>query len=162
MRRYLFNVEKYKYVKGVKPEVECILCEIVRKNPDITSLELARNATCGVTVNLYPYNPGHLMVFPLRHLESPVQMTDEEGADIHRLVRASIRIIDSTYSPSGYNLGYNVGNHSGASISHIHMHIVPRYQNEVGFIDVLAGDRLSITDPNDTVRDLKERFAEFL
>jgi ATP adenylyltransferase len=158
MRKYLFNLEKYKYIKGEKSRVECILCEIVKGNPDVKSLEITRTDLNALTVNLYPFNQGHLMIFPLRHITSPAEFTDEEALDQHHLLQRSFEIIDSVFSPSGYNIGYNVGDNSGASIKHVHLHIVPRYNNEVGFIDVLAGDRISIVDPVEILEKLKEKF----
>lgn len=160
MRKYLFNVEKFKYVKGDKPKVECILCEIVKQNPEVKSLELTRTKLNAVTVNLYPFNPGHLMIFPLRHIVSPAQLNEDEALDQHRLLQRSMGILEEEFTPHGYNIGYNVGEDSGASIEHIHMHIVPRYRNEVGFIDVLAGDRISIVDPNEVLARLEKKFRE--
>jgi len=159
MRKYLFNVEKIKYILGGKPSVECILCAIGDHNPDVCSLELMRTDLSIVTVNLYPFNPGHLMVFPVRHCEDLSLLTHEEAADIHDLTAKSITILREEFSPSAFNIGYNMGRTGGGSITHLHEHIVPRYENEVGFIDVLAGDRIAVVDPADVMERLKKRFS---
>lgn len=157
-RNYLFNTEKIKYVKGAKPSVDCILCAIRDENPHVTDLTVFKNDLFIVALNLYPFNPGHLMIFPVRHVESLHLFTEKEVVMMHNLVKLSIKIIDSEFSPHGYNVGYNLGEGSGASISHIHQHIVPRYSNEIGFLDVLSGTRVIVNDPVKVMARLKERF----
>ena len=157
-RSYLFNTDKIKYVKGEKPAVECILCAIRDKNPLVKDLTLFRNNSFIVALNLYPFNPGHLMIFPSRHVESITSLTEAEVLGMHKLLKSSIEIIDNEFSPHGYNVGYNLGNGSGASIPHIHQHIVPRYNNEIGFLDVLSGTRVIVIDPLEVMEKLKEKF----
>lgn len=153
-RTYLFNTEKIKYVKGSKPDVECILCAINRHDPRVQDLTVYSNDLITVALNLYPFNPGHLMIFPKRHVCGPGELTSDEAAEMHRLLVLSISIIDSEFAPSGYNTGYNLGQGSGASIPHLHLHVVPRYANEVGFLDVLSGTRVIVSDPVDVMEKL--------
>lgn len=160
MRRYLFNTEKLKYVQGGKPNVPCILCAIRDNDPDVKSLEIARTDLTIVTVNLYPFNPGHLLVFPVRHITRIDDINDNEALDMHRMLCRCCSAINSEFSPSGFNIGYNLGQESGASIDHIHQHIVPRYKNEIGFLDVLADTRIVVADPLDVMERLKKRFNE--
>ena len=159
MSGYLFNTEKIKYVTGEKPRVECILCAIRDRDPDVTLLEVARTELSIVTVNLYPFNHGHLMIFPLRHCIDICDLSDDEALDMHHLTTRSLAALKAEFSPVGFNLGYNMGVASGASIPHLHLHIVPRYHNEVGFIDVLAGDRVMVIDPVEMLQRIKKRFV---
>ncbi len=159
MRRYLFNTEKIKYVKGKKPKVDCILCAIRDRNPGVTVLEVFRTARFIVSVNLYPFNPGHVMVFPVRHVESFTDFTDDEALEMHHLTTKMIDALNDEFHPSGFNIGCNLGNGSGASIAHVHQHIVPRYDNEVGFLDVLSGTRVVVSDPVDVMERLKKRLS---
>jgi ATP adenylyltransferase len=159
MREYLFNTEKIKYIKGARPDVGCILCAIRDRNPEVAVLEICRTESFILSMNLYPFNPGHVMVFPQRHLEDYTQMTDEEAIDLHHLTSAVLKALSGEFSPSGFNIGCNLGKGSGASIAHIHRHIVPRYENEIGFLDVLAGTRVVVVDPVDAMRRIKERLA---
>ncbi len=158
-RDYLFNTEKIKYVKGGKPPVECILCAIRDKNPLVQDLTVYSNDSFIVALNLYPFNPGHLMIFPSRHVDSILDLTESEAIEMHKLLKLSIEIMDIEFSPHGYNVGYNLGNGSGASIPHIHQHVVPRYNNEVGFLDVLSGTRVIVSDPAEVMEVLKQRFS---
>lgn len=160
MRNYLFNTDKLKYVKGDKPKVDCILCAIRDGHPDVQNFEVARRDNFIISVNLYPFNPGHLMIFPQRHIENLHDLADQEALSLHRLLTVTINILADEFRPDGFNVGYNLGHNSGASIPHLHLHVVPRYNNEVGFMDVLAGTRLVVSDPAESRDRLRKRFAE--
>ncbi|NLV66235.1 MAG: HIT domain-containing protein [Spirochaetes bacterium] len=157
-RSYLFNTEKIKYVKGGRPDVDCILCAICRHDPRVKDLTVYSGRLFTVALNLYPFNPGHLMIFPNRHVCRLSELTTEEAVEMHRLLVLSIGVIDSELSPSGYNTGYNLGCGSGASIPHLHQHVVPRYDNEVGFLDVLSGTRVMVSDPVEVLDKLSAAF----
>jgi ATP adenylyltransferase len=159
-KKYLFNTKKIEYVNGKRPDVDCILCALRDRVEGVQSLELYRNELSIITINLYPFNPGHLMIYPARHVEDFVDLTSEEAADIHSLTVKTINILRKEFNPQGFNIGFNVGHGSGASIPHIHQHIVPRFNNEIGFIDVLGGTRVFVVDPIVLVEKLKKYFAE--
>ncbi len=160
MREFLFNTEKIQYVNGGKPDVPCILCAIRDGHPDVESLIVARTGTFLISVNLYPFNPGHIMIYPVRHIIDICELRTEEAAEMHGLLVKSLRILREEFHPAGFNVGYNLGSHSGASIAHMHQHIVPRYPNEVGYLDVLAGARVVVVDPCEVMERLRSRFAE--
>ncbi len=161
MRKYLFNTDKIKYVKGEMPSVDCILCALRDGSPEVVNLEICRREGFIVSVNLYPFNSGHIMIFPSRHVESPQELDEGEALSLHRLVCDSLDAIREEFDPDGFNVGYNLGKSSGASVAHLHMHVVPRFDNEVGFLDVLAGTRVVVADPV-VIRDrLRKRFAQF-
>ena len=159
MKNHLFNIEKINYIKGEKPKVECILCAIRDKLPDVTQFEVYRTDDFIVSLNLYPYNPGHLMIFPTRHIEELAEMTDNEALLMHQLTSKAISVLKDEFNPSGFNIGYNLGTDSGASLYHIHQHIVPRYENEIGFIDIIGGTRVFVVDPLLVLEKLKKKFA---
>ncbi|MBN2160652.1 MAG: HIT domain-containing protein [Spirochaetes bacterium] len=159
MRDHLFNTEKLKYVKGEKPDVACVLCAIRDGDRKADNLEVARRDGFIVSVNLYPFNPGHVMIFPERHVETLQDLSDGEALALHRLAADTLRFLTEEFRPDGFNVGYNLGKGSGASVPHLHLHIVPRYANEVGFLDVLAGTRLTVVDPAEARDRLRKRFA---
>jgi ATP adenylyltransferase len=158
MWKHLFNRDKLKYAQGARPKVDCILCAIRDRDPAVRSLEVCRRDGLIVSVNLYPFNPGQVMIFPERHLENIGGLTDEEALAMHRLLADAIRIIGEEFNAEGFNAGYNLGRHSGASIPHLHLHVVPRYGNEVGYLEVLAGTRAFVTDPVEVRDRLRARF----
>ena len=155
----MFNTEKIKYVKGDRPDVECILCAIRDDDPRVKNFVIHSTENFIIAVNLFPFNPGHLMIFPKRHICHINELTNTEAVELHELLSKTITILDEEFKPSGYNIGYNIGEGSGASIAHLHQHIVPRYTNEVGFLDVLSGTRVIVSDPRDTMERLKVKFS---
>jgi ATP adenylyltransferase len=156
----LFVPSKQEYAKGNRPNVKCILCAIIEKNPGVELLDIHRSNNFVVSANLFPYNPGHLMIFPIKHIESITPLTSDEVVELHQLQLLSLKILNQYYNAQGFNVGYNLGSVSGASISHLHLHIVPRYQREVGFIDVIGSARIIVEDPRDTVKKLTKAFQE--
>jgi ATP adenylyltransferase len=156
---YFFNFEKLGYLKGKKPD-GCILCLVRDGSEDVESLVVHRSELSIVSLNLYPYNPGHLLVFPRRHVVDIRELSDAERLDLDAVIRQCLDILDRTHGPAGYNLGYNMGLVAGASIEHLHMHIVPRYPREIGFAELLAGKRVIVQDPLETQAILSAAFRK--
>lgn len=151
----LFVPDKLNYIKGERPDVKCILCSVINKNKKVVSLEIKRFEYCCVSLNLYPYNPGHLMIFPLRHIEDIRELTENEELEINKVTKLMLDVLDDVYEPGGFNLGYNINKFSGASIAHIHLHIVPRYRSEIGFMDIIGGKKIIVETPDKTLDKLK-------
>jgi ATP adenylyltransferase len=157
----LFSINKLQYIKDKKKSDGCILCSIAKKDKDVVNLMVAETRQTVICVNKFPYNSGHLLIFPKRHIIDYRDFHEEEELEIHRFLRTSLDVLDSIYSPSGYNFGYNTGEFSGASIAHLHMHVIPRYRNELGFIDIIGGAKILVEDPTDTMKKLKKAFSKF-
>ena len=151
---------KLGYAKGARPDVDCILCGVARGDPKVDNLIVYRERGYFTTLNLYPYNPGHLMVAPERHMEHIREFSDEDTLEMHRMQVLSINVLERVYGPSGFNVGYNLGDGSGASIPHLHLQIVPRYRTEVGFFDLLSDSRVIVEAPEVTREKLQLAFAE--
>lgn len=147
------------YARGERPPVNCIFCAICQKDTAVKSLEIYRTDNFSITLNLHPYNPGHLMIFPHRHVTDIRELREGETIELHRLEKLALDILDAAYHPAGYNIGFNLGKNSGASIEHLHLHIIPRYPNEVGFLDILSGTRIIVENPQETVEKLTKAFA---
>ncbi len=154
-RDYFFNFQKYAYIKSAKPN-GCILCLIRDRHPSVTDLSVHRDELFMVTVNLYPYNPGHLLIFPTRHIEDIRNYTPEEEKRLNELTRYFLDIADMVHRPVGYNIGYNMGHSAGASIDHLHLHLIPRYPHETGIADLIAGKRVLVEEPRETARRIRE------
>jgi ATP adenylyltransferase len=149
------------YVRGEKkPDVECILCAIVEESDKVSRLEVYRSEYFVVTLNLYPYAPGHLMIFPKRHVTDLRMLTNDESAELCKLQGICLDVLDDVYHPHGFNIGYNIGEAGGASIAHLHLHVVPRYRRELGFIDIIGGVKIIIEDPNISLVRVREGFAK--
>ncbi len=154
---YFFNFEKLAYVRVKKGG--CILCDLVRKNPAKADLTVYHDRLFVVSLNLYPYNPGHLLIFPRKHIEDIRLFTREEITYLNELTNYFLNVLDYTHNPRGYNIGYNMGLEAGASIKHIHLHIIPRYPHEVGISDLIAGKRVLVENPLDTAKKIRERIT---
>jgi ATP adenylyltransferase len=156
---YFFNFDKMAYVKGRQPP-GCILCLTRDQNSDVADLSIWRDELFIASVNLYPYNPGHLLLYPLRHVEDVRELTVGEEQRLWLLQRWLLGILDKACAPHAYNIGYNMGAAAGASISHLHLHIIPRYPRETGIADLIAGRRVLVEDPRETTRRLRELVAQ--
>ena len=159
-RKNLFVPNKRDYVRGKRPKVDCILCSILNGDPQVVELLVHRTDLFGITVNLYPYNAGHIMIFPIRHIIDPREYNNREVLELNELQNISLNILQVTYDPMGFNIGYNLGRTSGQSIPHVHLHIVPRYPNEVGFMDIIGGAKIVVEDPVDSQRKLTKAFRK--
>ena len=112
-----------------------------------------------VMLNSYPYNPGHLMVAPYRHIASPEELTDEERHEHVEIVDRCVGILRQVFNPGGFNLGMNVGEVAGAGVAdHIHTHIVPRWQGDTNFMPVMSDVRVVPEALAETYKKLRDKF----
>jgi ATP adenylyltransferase len=161
-RELLFSPLKLGYAQGTnRPKVDCIFCAALEGVEGVDNLIVHVGDFFFVTLNLYPYNPGHLMIVPKRHLESMEHFSDEEVLEWYALQNLCFKVLRQMYNPPGFNMGYNMGQCSGASIPHVHFHIVPRYRSELGFMDVMNGTRIIVEDPKVTRERMLPLFEEF-
>jgi ATP adenylyltransferase len=124
-------------VTGADKRAECIFC-----TPD-EDLVVARGQLAYVILNLYPYNSGHLMVVPHRHVGSLGASTHDELAEMMRLVRDAEVALTEVYQPHGINVGINLGRPAGAGVvDHIHIHLVPRWTGDTNFMSVVGNVRV--------------------
>ncbi|HNY11040.1 MAG TPA: HIT domain-containing protein [Candidatus Wallbacteria bacterium] len=157
----LFSPDKLKYVTGKsRPKVGCILCAVTAGDAKVRSLEVHRSENFVVSLNLYPFNVAHLLIFPVKHVETLKGLGKHQIVEMYELANEAMEVIDELYSPGGYNVGFNIGACSGASIAHLHMHIVPRYDRELGFVDIVGGAKLIVEAPGITMKKIKNAFKK--
>jgi ATP adenylyltransferase len=117
---------------------QCPFCRSPHR-PDEDGLVVHRGATTYAVLNLYPYNPGHLMVCPYRHVAAYVDLTAEETAELAQLTQQAIRALTAAAQPHGFNVGMNQGPVAGAGIAaHLHQHVVPRWGGDANFLPIIA------------------------
>jgi ATP adenylyltransferase len=140
----------------------CVFCDAADPAPDPSgqdSLVLVRGARAYVILNLYPYNNGHLMVVPNRHVASLVETNAEELAEMMAFARDAEIALHEAYQPQGINVGINLGRPAGAGIiDHIHVHLVPRWTGDTNFMSVIGGTRVLPEDMQETVARLRPIF----
>lgn len=157
--KYVYQFDKIRYFKNKKTnDSNCILCDI--SNNIENSLLICKSEFISVCVNLYPYNNGHIMLFPNKHIEDFLNLIDDENFHLFNLTKFFIEGLKVLYNPTGFNIGFNIGGNSGASIKHIHQHIVPRFENELGMIDIIGGSKVIVESPLVTHEKLKNYVIE--
>lgn len=119
---------------------QCILCELIGKGKD--HYVIAQTEHCFVVMNLYPYSNGHLMVVPIDHHQNLDDFPEEVLSEVMRLTNTATKILREVYNPDGINIGANLGEAAGAGIpGHMHMHVLPRWIADSGFITTIANAR---------------------
>lgn len=121
---------------------ECPFCAIP-SGDDAEGLVLARGSECYAVLNLHPYNPGHLMVIPYRHVAELEDLTEGEAHELMTMTQAAVRTIKKVSQPRGVNVGLNLGSAAGGSLSsHLHQHVVPRWVGDANFITVTGNTKV--------------------
>ena len=133
---------RLEYILGKKPDY-CVFCKEPREDNDRKNLILYRGERNFVIMNLYPYNNGHLMVIPYKHVEDLSGLPDATLKELMTLTRESCNILREIMNPHGFNIGINIGEAAGAGIKeHLHMHIVPRWNGDKNFMAVVDDVRV--------------------
>jgi len=149
---------RIEYIQMEKPE-GCILCDKPKQKDDVANYILYREEKNFVILNSYPYNPGHLMIAPYRHVANLDELTDEERREHFEIVSRSVKLLREVFNPAGFNIGMNLGKMAGAGIDdHIHTHIVPRWQGDTNFMPVISSVRVMPEALAETYEKLKGKF----
>ena len=136
----------------------CVFCDA--PEGDQAALIIFRGATCYVILNLYPYNNGHVMVVPNRHIASLAAATHEELCELIELTRRAEVALGEAYNPHGLNMGINLGKPAGAGVlDHVHMHIVPRWNGDTNFMTVVGETRVLPEELPQSAAKLRPIFA---
>jgi ATP adenylyltransferase len=159
---WLRALGKLDYVQGKeRPKVDCILCAIRDNDERVVSLKFYEDELIFISLNLYPYNPGHCMIVPNRHILRILDLTKEEAERIFRTIQGLQLLFDNLYSPKGYNVGFNEGL-AGASIPHLHCHFVPRYGSELGYIDIVSKTRVVVEGLDSVKKKMEDNIHKYL
>ncbi len=126
-----------------RPTDTCVFCAAIQDSHDRANLVLHRNESCFIIFNRYPYNNGHLLVVPNRHVGDLDDLTHEECANLMHVAQYGVRLLRGALRPDAVNVGMNLGSAAGAGIlDHVHLHIVPRWEGDSSFMTVLSGTRV--------------------
>ena len=139
----------------------CIFCSKINQNEDDKNLILYRGKKCFIIMNKFPYNPGHLMVAPYRHIASYEDLEEKESLELNHLIGLSLKVLKEVMKPDGFNIGVNLGRVAGAGVEgHLHVHIVPRWNGDTNFMPILADIKVIPEALEDTYKKLKEKFKQ--
>jgi len=138
----LFSPWRMQYVLRI-PDVkedECVFCASPRTENDRDRLILHRDDDCYVILNLFPYNTGHLLVVPYRHVKCMKDLSVRERVQSMDLLVRAESVLRESFKPQGFNIGANIGTVAGAGIpGHLHFHILPRWEGDTNFLPVFGG-----------------------
>ncbi len=158
MKKRLWAPWRMEYINSIGGK-GCIFCRKL-KEKDSKIYIVSRRKNCFSMLNIYPYNNGHLLVVPKRHVCRLDLLTKRELNDIIQLVSDSQKLIQDRLKPGGFNIGLNTGRIAGAGIEgHLHFHIVPRWEGDTNFMPVTGGTKVISQALEDTYRLLKGKFA---
>lgn len=163
----LWSPWRSNYIDSFKDEQsggKCIFCEAADKDiSDMTNLVVHKSKNILVMMNLYPYNNGHLMVVPKRHLESIEQLNVEESHELIEQIILAEKILQEVFNPHGFNIGANLGRAGGAGIEdHIHFHILPRWNGDTNFMPVIGEVKVISQDLAETKKRLIAGYKQII
>jgi len=132
---------RVEYIRN--PGKGCFFCKGLKSKNYKKALIIEKRAKAFTIMNRYPYNNGHLMVAPVRHIGALEYLNDDEILEINCLLVRVIKAINITMKPQGFNIGINQGQVAGAGVvDHIHVHIVPRWQGDTNFMPILSDTKI--------------------
>ena len=159
---HLWSPWRLAYITGANPPAGCVFCNALT-DPEAAPLVVFRGVACFVILNLFPYNNGHLMVVPNRHVGTLAAATQAELSEMMALTRDAEVALTEAYAPHGMNMGINLGKPAGAGVlDHVHMHVVPRWNGDTNFMTVVGRTRVlpeELTATADKLRPIFERLA---
>jgi len=145
--------------KDAPADASCVFCALLEDPPGEERL-LARTELAFVTLAKYPYNPGHLLVLPTRHVADLEDLSVDESADVSALLKRGIEALRAESDPHGFNVGLNLGRVAGAGIpGHLHWHLVPRWGGDTNFMPVVGETRVLPQLLSETFERLRPRFS---
>lgn len=158
-RNVIESPHRLKYVRRIiKPE-GCVFCSAAKSKKNIESLVLYKSRNLMIVLNKYPYNNGHLLIMPRRHVADYDKLSDQMLADMQVLVKHSIKILKKVYQPHGFNMGMNLGKVAGAGIpDHLHYHLIPRWGGDTNFFPLIADTKLVVETTEQSYNQLIPHF----
>jgi ATP adenylyltransferase len=154
--KHLWAPWRLEYIQSADDDPGCVFCAAV-EGDDEERLVLRRGSRAIALLNKYPYSSGHFMVAPTRHVGEFGELDEDEVLELHRLASAGIGALAQTYSPQGYNVGWNLGRVAGAGVvDHVHLHVVPRWAGDTNFMPVLADTKVLPEHLDDSRRKLAD------
>ena len=157
----LWSPWRLKYVSSTGQPCACVFCE-AQDHAGGDSLVVYRGRTAFVILNLFPYNSGHLLVVPNRHIATLAAASHEELCELIELTRVAEQALTEVYAPQGLNIGMNLGRSAGAGIAdHMHIHVLPRWNGDTNFMTVIGDTRVLPEDLAQAAERLRPVFARY-
>ena len=157
-RKNLWAPWRIKYIQGLSESSDCFICHnLASPQDDDKNLVLWRCDRSIVMLNYFPYNNGHLLIAPARHISDLDQATDEELLELTKLIRESQKVLSLAIKPHGFNVGMNFGRCAGAGLpKHLHIHLVPRWDGDTNFMNVCSDTGVISQSLTELLEQLKQ------
>lgn len=161
MRR-LWAPWRIAYIKEIEKITDCIFCTKPKERDDNKNFILYRGTHTFVILNIFPYNSGHLMVAPYRHMANLEDLNREETEELWYFLKVSLKALKEVFNPDGFNIGINLGKAAGAGFDeHVHFHIVPRWTGDTNFMPILGETKVIPEALQETYERVKPVFLKF-
>jgi len=153
------------YIRDIhqRKEATCVFCEAPKKNDEEVYI-VYRGKHSYIIMNIYPYNTGHLLIAPYRHVAEIEKLKPYELWEMMLLTQAAVRGLKESLSPEGFNIGVNIGRSAGAGIDeHVHIHIVPRWLGDTNFMPILGNTKIIpqwLKETYDSIKEPIRKWAE--
>jgi ATP adenylyltransferase len=158
----LYASWRHAYVTRSSEADACVFC-VAQESAEAGALIVHDGRAAYVILNLFPYNAGHLMVVPRRHVARLADLTQDELVEMAELTRAAEQALTEVYRPQGINVGMNLGRPAGAGVAdHLHTHLVPRWTGDTNFMTIVAGVRVLPEELEQSAARLRPAFARLL
>lgn len=155
--QYLWSPKREEYEANEIPDdIDCIFCATARDDERISKLQVFEDDFLMVLLNIFPYNTGHLMVVPRRHVNSMTDLSDEERNRLFKMVARVEELQREVVEPAGIDVGINIGKAAGESIPHLHVQLVPIYEKDRGFMETSLDTKVM----KKSLKDMQEEYWE--
>jgi len=152
MAQIIYAPIREEYVENHSKKKSCPFCNYHKEEKYL----VYEGNTAVIIANKYPYLYGHLLVVPKRHITNILELNKDEDKDVMLLIKRAIKLLTTAFHPDGFDVGYQTKN-GGASVEHVHFHIIPRYAGDVGFMTILENDNIISEKPEIMVKKLKRK-----
>lgn len=154
MTKKLWAPWRIKYLR--ENSKTCLFCRAGRSKEDKKNYVILRNKRCFSMLNLFPYNNGHTLISPYRHIKDFSLLNEAELLDLFELLKKTRSVLDKILKPESYNLGLNLGKSAGRGIEHLHIHLVPRWHGDTNFMPVIFDTKIISQSLDDLYAHLKK------
>ncbi|PSH02244.1 MAG: phosphomethylpyrimidine kinase, partial [Nanohaloarchaea archaeon QH_8_44_6] len=155
--QYLWSPKRKDYeINEIPEDIDCIFCAMGEEDKRITKMEVYEDEFLMVVLNVFPYNTGHLMVVPKRHVNSLTELEDEERNRLFNMVSRVEKLQEEVVEPAGIDVGINIGKAAGESIPHLHVQLVPIYEKDRGFMETTLDTKVM----KKSIEDMKKEYEQ--
>ncbi|MCP4151020.1 MAG: HIT domain-containing protein [bacterium] len=151
---------RWNFISKANKAKGCVFCDAL-KLPEEEALICHKGKDFYVILNKYPYNTGHLMIVPYKHLDTPGKISAGESVEMWELMNRAMDILKRNFNPVGFNVGMNIGKIAGAGVKdHIHLHVVPRWEGDANFMPIIGKTEVVSYDMKTILKILRKEFTK--